>query len=131
MSNNLSRGTEQIASTRDFGGTVKHLESVLAAKGLTIFAKIDFSGDAERAGLKMPRTQALIFGNPKGGTPVMVAAPSSALDLPLKIVVSEDASGKTWLSYNSPEYLAERHGIPAELLKNIVGIRALASAAAT
>jgi uncharacterized protein (DUF302 family) len=130
VSNDLSKGIEQIASTRDFAATVAHLESVLTAKGLTIFAKIDFSGDAERAGLKMPPTQALIFGNPKAGTPVMLAAPGSALDLPLKIVVSEDAKGKIWLSYNSPEYLAGRHEIPAELLKNIAGIRALASAAA-
>ena len=78
----------------------------------------------------MPPTQLLIFGNPKGGTPVMVAAPSSALDLPLKVLIAQDAQGKVWLSYNTPEYLAERHAIPAELVKNIAGIRALVQSAA-
>jgi uncharacterized protein (DUF302 family) len=67
----------------------------------------------------------LVFGNPKGGTPVMVAVPSSALDLPLKVLISEDADAKVWLSYNTPEYLAIRHGIPGELVKNIAGIRML------
>ena len=92
---------------------------------MMLFAKIDFTGDAKRAGLTMPRMMLLVFGNPKGGTPVMVAAPSSALDLPLKVLVSEEADGKVWLSFNAPEYLAQRHGIPAELVANIAGIRGL------
>jgi uncharacterized protein (DUF302 family) len=121
---------ERLASSHDFAATVGKLESILGAKGLTIFAKIDFSSDAERAGLKMLPTQQIVFGNPKAGTPVMVAAPSSAVDLPLKIVISQDANGNVWLSYNTPEYLAERHGIPADLVKNIAGIRGLAQAAA-
>jgi len=100
------------------------------AKALLVFAKIDFSGDAQRAGLTMPPTQMLIFGNPKSGTPVMLAAPSSAMDLPLKVLVSQDEAGKVWLSYNTPEYLGERHDIPTTLLSNLAGIRAIAQAAA-
>jgi uncharacterized protein (DUF302 family) len=124
------RSIERIASPYDFVATAEKMESVLRARGLTIFGKIDFSGDAERAGLKMPPTQMLIFGNPKAGTPLMVAAPTSALDLPLKVLISQDPEGKTWLSYNAPEYLAQRHNIPPELLQNIAGIRALVQAAA-
>jgi uncharacterized protein (DUF302 family) len=124
------RSIERIASPYDFVATAEKMESVLRARGLTIFGKIDFSGDAERAGLKMPPTQMLIFGNPKVGTPIMVAAPTSALDLPLKVLISQDSEGKTWLSYNAPEYLAQRHNIPPELLQNIAGIRALVQAAA-
>ena len=124
------QGIERVASTRGFDETVAHFEELLKAKGMMLFAKIDFTGDAKRAGLTMPRTILLVFGNPKGGTPVMVAAPSSALDLPLKTLVSEEANGKVWLSFNSPEYLAQRHGIPAELVANIAGIRGLVGAAA-
>jgi uncharacterized protein (DUF302 family) len=124
------QGIERVASTRGFDETVAHFEELLKAKGMMLFAKIDFTGDAKRAGLTMPRTILLVFGNPKGGTPVMVAAPSSALDLPLKTLVSEEANGKVWLSFNSPEYLAQRHGIPAELVANVAGIRGLVGAAA-
>jgi uncharacterized protein (DUF302 family) len=94
-----------------------------------LFAKIDFSGDAKRAGLQMPPTMLLVFGNPKTGTPVMVASPTAALDLPLKVLFSQDTNGKVWLRYNAPEYLAERHSIPAELVKNIAGVGALVQAA--
>jgi uncharacterized protein (DUF302 family) len=130
MSPDSQHGIESVASSRGFVETVKHFEAVLAARGLTVFAKIDFSGDAARVGLQMPPTQMLIFGNPKAGTPVMIAAPGSALDLPLKVVISERADGKVWLSYNTPEYLAERHDIPAELVKNISAIRTLVQAVA-
>jgi uncharacterized protein (DUF302 family) len=123
-------GMEHVASTRDFAATVEKLESILKAKGLMIFAKIDFSGDAKRAGLDMAPTQMLIFGSPKAGTPIMVAAPSAALDLPLKVLIAQDANGKVWLSYNSPEYLAERHTIPAALVQNIAGVRGLVQATA-
>ena len=105
--------------------TVEKLKSMLQAKGIALFALIDHSGEAEKVGMTMPPTKLLIFGNPKGGTPLMIAAPSSAIDLPLKILVSEDAQGKTWISYNSPEYLRERHGLPPELLPNIAVIEAL------
>jgi uncharacterized protein (DUF302 family) len=96
---------------------------------VTLFALINHSGEAEKAGLKMPPTKLLIFGNPKGGTPLMLAAPSAAIDLPLKILVAEDAQGKVWISYNSPEYLKERHGLPENLVQNIAVVQALATAA--
>ena len=122
-------GIERLASARGFDETIAYFEELLTAKGMILFAKIDFTGDAKRAGLTMPRMMLLVFGNPKGGTPVMVAAPSAALDLPLKVLVSEEG-GKVWLSFNAPEYLAERHGIPAELVANIARIRGLVNAAA-
>jgi len=100
-------------------------------KGVAIFALIDHSGEAEKAGLKMRPTQLLIFGNPKGGTPLMLAAPSTAIDLPLKALVWEDADGKVWLSYNSPDYLQQRHGFPADLEKNIAAIEPLLAQAVT
>jgi uncharacterized protein (DUF302 family) len=125
MSIELAQGIERAGSPRSFGETVARLEGLLAARDLTVFAKIDFSGDAKKAGLQMPPAQLLVFGNPKAGTPVMVARSSSALDLPLKVLISQEADGKVWLSYNTPEYLAGRHAIPAELVKNIAGIRAL------
>jgi uncharacterized protein (DUF302 family) len=105
--------------------TLRRLESVLQARGLAIFARIDHSGEAEKAGLKMRPTQLLIFGSPKQGTPLMVASPTLAIDLPLKALAWEDASGKVWLSYDTPEYLKQRHNIPDDLLKNISGVGAL------
>ncbi len=101
--------------------TLKRLEGLLAAKSLTVFARIDHSGEAEKVGLNMRPTQVIIFGSPKAGTPMMVASPTLAIDLPLKALVWEDAQGTVWLSYNSPDYLQQRHNIPAELLKNIAG----------
>jgi uncharacterized protein (DUF302 family)/uncharacterized membrane protein YidH (DUF202 family) len=117
------------ASNHSLNQTVENLKGILQAKGVTLFAVVDHSGEAEKAGLKMPPTKLLIFGNPKGGTPVMVAAPSAAIDLPLKILVWEDAEGKVWASYNSPAYLQQRHGIPQELLPNIAVVDALAAKA--
>jgi len=102
---------------------------MLDSKGVKIFALIDHGGEAEKVGLKMPPTKLLIFGNPKAGTPIMQASPSSALDLPLKILVSEDAAGDVWISYNSPAYLEERHIIPHELMPNLGVIEALAGKA--
>jgi uncharacterized protein (DUF302 family)/uncharacterized membrane protein YidH (DUF202 family) len=117
------------ASNHSVDETVEKLKSILQAKGVTLFALVDHSGEAEKAGLKMRPTKLLIFGNPKGGTPVMVAAPSAAIDLPLKILVWEDSSGKVWASYNSPSYLQQRHGIPQELLQNISVAEALTAKA--
>ncbi|HKE10170.1 MAG TPA: DUF302 domain-containing protein, partial [Myxococcota bacterium] len=97
---------------------------------VSLFALVDHSGEAEKVGMKMPPTKLLIFGNPKGGTPLMLAAPSSAIDLPLKMLVSEDTQGKVWISYNSPAYLQERHGVPRELLQNIQVVETLAAEAA-
>lgn len=97
--------------------TVSRLEDVLKSKGVTVFARVDHSGDAQKAGLSMRPTQLLIFGNPKAGTPVMNAAPTAAIDLPLKALVWEDAEGKVWVAHNSADYVAQRHGIPADAAK--------------
>jgi uncharacterized protein (DUF302 family) len=118
-------GLLQVASPYKVEETVRRLESVLAERGVRVFALVDHSGEAEKVGMKMRPTKLVIFGNPKGGTPVMVAAPSVAIDLPLKALVSEDEGGKVWVSYNSPEYLQQRHGVPEELIKNIAVAGAL------
>jgi uncharacterized protein (DUF302 family) len=118
-------GLIHISSRHSVPETVERLESILGAKNLTIFALVDHSGEAAKVGLTMRPTQLIIFGSPKGGTPVMVAAPTVAIDLPLKALVWEDADGKVWLSYNDPEYLKRRHNIPDEVLKNISGVGAL------
>ena len=122
-------GLLQVASKYGVDETVKRLESVLAERGVRVFALIDHSGEAEKAGMKMRPTKLLIFGNPKSGTPLMVAAPSLAIDLPLKALVAEDEGGKVWVSYNSPEYLQQRHGVPEELIKNIAVVGALVAKA--
>jgi uncharacterized protein (DUF302 family) len=109
--------------------TVTRLKGILQAKGVTLFALVDHSGEAEKAGMKMRPTKLLIFGNPKAGTPVMLAAPHSAIDLPLKILVWEDADRNVWVSYNSVAYLQERYGLPAELLANIAVVETLAQQA--
>jgi uncharacterized protein (DUF302 family) len=113
-------------SIHSFEDTFQRLESAVTSRGLTIFARIDFSGDAQKAGLKMDPTRLLIFGNPKAGTPLMVAAPTVAIDFPLKVLVSTDKNGKVWVSYNSPEYLKHRHNIPDDLLRNVTGVAAIA-----
>jgi uncharacterized protein (DUF302 family) len=123
-------GIVRIPSHHSVDETVDRLKNILRSKEVTLFALIDHSGEAAKVGMKMPPTKLLIFGNPKGGTPLMLAVPSVALDLPLKILVSEDAQGKVWLSYNSPEYLKERYGLPANLLPNIAVIETLAAKAA-
>jgi uncharacterized protein (DUF302 family) len=109
---------------------VNKIKSLLVGRGITLFSIIDHSGEAETVGLKMPNTKLLIFGNPKGGTPLMLASPSIAIDLPLKLLVVDDGHGRCSISYNSPKYLQERHGIPNDLIKNIAIIEALAAEAA-
>jgi uncharacterized protein (DUF302 family) len=103
--------------------TVDRLVTVLQSKGMTVFVRIDHAAEAEKVGLKMRPSQLLIFGNPKGGTPLMVAAPTVAIDLPLKALVWEDTGGKVWLVYNSPSYLKGRHGIEGkdEALNAVAG----------
>jgi len=115
-------GMVHLSSPHSVPETLERLESILKARGVTVFARVDHSGEAEKVGLKMNPTQLLIFGSPKGGTPVMVAAPTVAIDLPLKALAWQDADGRVWLSYNSPEYLKKRHNIPAELVKNLGGV---------
>ena len=107
--------------------TVEALSNILKSKGVAVFALIDHSREAEKVGLKMRPTKLLIFGNPKAGTPLMLASPSSAIDLPLKLLVWEDGQGKVWVSYNSPEYLRERHGLPQDLVQNIAVVEPLAA----
>ena len=118
-------GLIQVASRFSVDETVRRLQGAFAEKGLQVFALIDHSGEAEKVGLKMPSTKVLIFGSPKAGTALMVAAPSLAIDLPLKALVAEDAERKVTVVYNDPEYLRERHGFPAELTKNLAGAGAL------
>ena len=122
-------GLVQVASPYSVDETVKRLQSVLAQKRLQVFALVDHSGEAEKVGMKMRPTKVLIFGSPKAGTPVMLAAPSVAIDFPLKALISQDANGKVSVSYNSPEYLQQRHGIPDDLVKNIAGVGALVAKA--
>jgi uncharacterized protein (DUF302 family) len=121
----MDRGMIDVPSPYSVPETLARLESILKERGVTVFARVDHSGEAEKAGLKMRPTQLLIFGSPKAGTPLMVATPSVAIDLPLKALAWEDESGRVWLSCNAPEYLQQRHGFPADLLKNIAGASAL------
>jgi uncharacterized protein (DUF302 family) len=111
-------------------GALARLESTIAKRGLRVFARIDFSGDAANAGLKMQDAKMLVFGNPKAGTPVIVAAPTSAIDLPLKVLVWRDAKGDVWFTYNDPEYVAQRHGVPHALAGNISGVAAIVAVSA-
>jgi uncharacterized protein (DUF302 family) len=122
----LPAGIVSLAGNQDVDATVEKLKSILLANNITLFTVVDHSGEAQKAGLQMPNTKLLIFGNPLLGTPLMLAAPTAALDLPLKILVFEDADGKTWIAYNDSEYLIERHHLPRELAVNIGGIAKIA-----
>ncbi len=118
-------GLVRVASRYSVEETVRRLQAAFTEKGLQIFAVIDHSGEAEKVGLKMRPTKVLIFGSPKGGTPLMVAAPSLAIDLPMKALVAEDPDGNVSVTYNDPHYLQERHSVPAELIKNLAGAGAV------
>ena len=122
-------GIIDVPSNHSVDETVERVKGILKTKGITLFAQIDHSGEAEKVGVKMRPTKLLIFGSPKAGTPLMLAAPGVAIDLPLKILVWEDAAGKVWLSYNSPEYLQQRHDLPQELAQNTAVVGALAAKA--
>jgi len=130
MATAADKGIVDRPSNHSIEQTVEKLKNILQAKGVTLFALVDHSGEAEKVGMKMRPTKLLIFGSPKAGTPLMLAAPSIAIDLPLKILVWEDTGGKTWISYNSPDYLKQRHGLPADLLQNIAVVETLAAKAA-
>jgi uncharacterized protein (DUF302 family) len=123
-------GIIRLRAAASVDAIVEFLTTTLHEAGITLFAVIDHSGQAQKIGLTMPPTKVVIFGNPKGGTPVMLAAPSSALDLPLKILVAEDNAGSTFVSYNATEYLAHRHNIPDNLAANLKAVEALAIRAA-
>jgi uncharacterized protein (DUF302 family) len=130
MSSNTTNGLVSKKSNHSVDETVAKLESILQAKGVKLFAVVDHSGEAEKAGLSMPPTKLLIFGNPKAGTPLMLASPSAAIDLPLKILVYQDKDGAVWICYNSAEYLAQRHNLPQDLMPTIAVVDALAAKAA-
>lgn len=130
MAPNTNNGILSKRSNHSVDETLERLKRILQAKGVTLFTVVDHSGEAEKVGLKMPTTKLIIFGSPKAGTPLMLAAPSSAIDLPLKILIREDSEGKVWVSYNSAAYLGERHGLTEDLLKNIAVVETLASAVA-
>ena len=119
MHNPKTQGIISRPAAQSVDEIVSRLRTLLDERHIALFALVDHSGEAAKAGLTMPPTKLLIFGNPKAGTPVMLAAPSSAIDLPLKVLVWEDADGRTWLSYNDPKYLQDRHGIPSDLMQNI------------
>ena len=125
-----NHGVIDVRSHRSVPQSIDRLQSLAATAGLLIFARIDFSGDAQRAGVSMRPMQMLLFGNPKAGTPLLVAAPRVGLDLPLKALAWEDVDDAVWLSCNAPEYLEARHGFPHELLANIAAVRALVEKAA-
>jgi uncharacterized protein (DUF302 family) len=124
------RGFTRIQSARSVVATADRLESLLKERGVLVFARIDFTADAARAGLQMRPEQLLIFGNPKGGTPLLVAEPTVGLDLPLKALIWEDAAGKTWIAYNEPQYVLQRHGVPANLSANLAAVIPLLELAA-
>lgn len=130
MAVSTDSGIVTVASNHSVDETVEKIKAILQAKGVMLFALVDHSGEAEKVGMTMRPTKLLIFGSPKAGTPLMQAAPSIAIDLPLKILVAEDDKGKVWISYNSPKYLAERHGLPSDLLQNIAVVKPLAEKAA-
>ena len=123
-------GVTEILSNHSVDETVTKLKGILEAKGVTVFALVDHSGEAEKAGLKMPATKLLIFGSPKAGTPIMLAAPTAAIDLPLKILVRQDDEGRVWIGYNSAAYLQQRHGFSKELMANIALVERLAAKSA-
>ena len=124
-----STGVASIQSPHSVSETLSRLEAFIESKGLTLFAHIDHAAGARQVGLQMQEAHVLIFGNPKGGTPLMVARPLAALDLPLKVLIWEDADKVAWVSYNTPEFLAQRHGIPSDLVKNIAVVEPLVKAA--
>jgi uncharacterized protein (DUF302 family) len=126
----LEKGITSIPSHQSLDQTVDALTRILAARNITLFAFVDHSGEAAKVGMTMPPTKLLIFGNPRAGTPIMLAAPTAAIDLPLKILVHEDSEGKVWITYNTPTYLQDRHAVPQELLPNLAVVEILAASAA-
>jgi uncharacterized protein (DUF302 family) len=115
-------GVVQLPSRHSVASTIERLEVLLKARGILVFARIDFSGDAARAGLQMPAEQMLIFGNPKAGTPLMLAAPAVGLDLPLKLLAWEASDGKVWAAYHDPQYIVQRYQLPAALAANLAAV---------
>jgi uncharacterized protein (DUF302 family) len=130
MAKEPSNGIVSKRSAHSVDETLERIERLLREKNVNVVAVVDHSGAAAKAGLQMPPTKLVIFGNPKGGTPLMLAAPTVAIDLPLKILVWQDAQGAVQVSYNSLDYLRERHGVPRELMANVAVVEAVAAHAA-
>ncbi|HEX4156525.1 MAG TPA: DUF302 domain-containing protein [Acidobacteriaceae bacterium] len=122
----MATGVRTLMSAHSVEDTVARLQALLQEKGVKLFALVDHSGEAKLAGMEMRPTKLLIFGNPKAGTPVMLSSPSAALDLPLKILVAEDAAGTTVLSWNDPAWMQERHGFDKELVTNLAAAEMMA-----
>jgi uncharacterized protein (DUF302 family) len=130
MSVNASeKGIKILAASSGVDETMDRLESLAKKRGLTVFARINFAKDAAAAGLAMQPTQLLILGSPAAGTPLMVAAPGTALDLPLKVLAWQDPANRCWVSFNTAEFLQQRHGFPVALIANIAGLEKLVQAA--
>jgi uncharacterized protein (DUF302 family) len=131
MNGNADKGIKVLAASSGVDETLDRLETLAKKRGMTVFARINFFKDAAAAGLQMQPSQLLILGSPAGGTPLMVAAPGTALDLPLKVLAWQDEANRCWVSFNTPEYLQQRHGFPAALIANIAGLEKLVQAAVT
>ena len=129
MNGEVDNGITSLKSPYSVDESTRRIEALLRERGLTIFSVVDHSGEARRVGLEMRPTKLVLFGNPTAGTPVMVASPSTAIDLPLKALVAQDSSGSVWVSFNSPEYLQRRHGVPSAVIGKIAGAGALLQAA--
>jgi uncharacterized protein (DUF302 family) len=127
---NTIQGLRILPTQHSVADTLARIESLARARGLTVFARIDFSADAARSGLTLRPTGLVILGSPKAGTPLMIANPTVAIDLPLKVLAWEDADGRAWVAYNEADYLQSRHHFPPELVKNIAALGALAATAA-
>jgi uncharacterized protein (DUF302 family) len=125
----IGEGIVRKPSTHTVPETLDRLEAVLKTKGIQVFARVDHSGEAAKVGLKMPPTQLLIFGNPRAGTAIMLAAPTSAIDLPLKVLAWQDAAGKVWLGYTDPAYFARRYGLSEAQVAPVIGVAQLVEAA--
>jgi uncharacterized protein (DUF302 family) len=123
-------GIVRIASHHTVAETMSRIESLLKQRGILVFARIDFSADAARAGLSMRPEQLLMFGNPKAGTPLMQAAPIAGLDLPLKALVWEDGDDRTWIAYNDPLYIVRRHALAPTLSANLAAVIPILESAA-
>jgi uncharacterized protein (DUF302 family) len=130
MTPSETNGIVSIPSKHSVDQTLANLQNILHAKSITVFAVVDHSGEAEKVGLAMPPTKLVLFGSPKAGTPLMLASPGVAIDLPLKILISEDREKKVWVSYNSLAYLQERHSLPQQLMQNLAAVEAVAAAIA-
>ena len=130
MNDHPENGIVSLRANRSVGDIVAGLLAIFRGKGIRLFALIDHNGEAKKVGMEMPPTKLLIFGNPKAGTPLMLAAPTIAIDLPLKILVWQDAGGQVWVTYNAPAFLEQRHSLPQNLLANINVVASLAENAA-